>query len=215
MDKVSVLCSRDSRILHDFSRLSLEELKDRSFLFMPLPFLRAYLNANVSKEIDKDHLIIEYAAARFKEGRPCSEQDIEKLFELTKQVDSTFLRRTAIPSLSIAVRYEDIAPIRKSRIVSLSRCVHDLLARWEVGFTLEEAVRSAYRKREFQNMIAGMLHLYSQETRQLSRSIRVFGPFRTAAGAFASSLYSSMEKTAEELASVVADTVYGRKGTGV
>lgn len=211
MDKVAILCSRDSMLLHDFSKLSLEQLKDRSFFCMPLPFLRTYMNANVGKEIDKDRLVIEYAAARFREGRTCCDHDIGEMFELTKQVDRAFLRKVNVPSLSITIRYEDIASIRKSRIDILSRIVHDLLAQWKDGRTFENAVRAAYGKQDFQEMITEILHLYNEETRQLSNSIRVFGPFQMAVGAFAGALYRAMEQAAVDLTTSYTREIYGKE----
>lgn len=209
MDKIAILCSRDSKIMHDFSELSLEQLKDRSFFCMPLPFLRTYMNANVGKEIDKDRLIIEYAAARFREGRTCCDYEIGEMFEMTKQVDKAFLRKVNVPSLSITIRYEDIASIRKSRIDVLSRCVHDLLAHWENDLPVEDAVRSAYRKQDFHDMITEILHLYNQETKKLSNSIRAFGPFQMAVEAFAGALYRAMERAAEDLTAVYTRAIYG------
>jgi hypothetical protein len=161
-------------LMHDFSELSLEQLKDRSFYCMPLPFLRTYMNANVGKEIDKDRLIIEYAAARFREGRLCCDYDIGEMFEMTKQVDKAFLRKVNLPSLTITIRYEDIASIRKSRIDCLSRSVHDLLAHWKDDLPVEDAsgrrTASRFQIEDHQS------HLYNQETRQLSNSIPAFGP---------------------------------------
>lgn len=209
MDKVAILCSRDSMIMHEFSALSLEQLKDRSFFCMPLPFLRTYMNANVGKEIDKDRLIIEYAAARFRENRTCCDYDIVEMFDMTKQVDKAFLRKVNVPSLSITIRYEDIASIRKSRIDILSRCVHDLLAHWKDDLPVEDAVRAAYRKQDFQETIAEILHLYNQETKQLSNSLRAFGPFQMAVGAFAGALYRAMEQAAEDLTAAYTRAIYG------
>jgi len=209
MDKVAILCSRDSMIMHDFSKLSLEQLKNRSFLGMPLPFLRTYMNANVGKEIDKDRLIIEYAAALFQEGRMCCDYDIGEMFEMTKQVDKAFLRQVNVPSLSITIRYEDIASIRKSRIDCLSRSVHDLLGHWKDDLPVEDAVRAAYREQDFHDVITEILHLYNQETRQLSNSIRVFGPFQMAVDVFAGALYRAMEQAAEELTAAYTRAIYG------
>jgi hypothetical protein len=211
MDKVSILCDKDSRILHDFCTRCMDVRKGRSFLALPLPFVRTYMNANVEKEIEKDRMVIEYAASRFAEGKSCCDHEIGELFEMTKQVDKAFLRKVTVPSLSIAIRYEDIAGIRKARIDCVSRCVHDLLAHWENGRPVEDAVRSAYRMKEFRELIKEVLHLYSQETRQLSNSIRLFGPLQLAVDAFAVSLYRTMEQVAEDLAAFYTGRVYGKE----
>ncbi len=211
MDKVSLLCDKDSQLMHDFCARCMDTRKGHSFLAVPLPFVRTYMNANVEKEIEKDRLVIKYAASRFAEGKSCCDHEIGELFEMTKQVDKAFLRKVTVPSLSIEIRYEDIAGFRKARIDRVSRSVHDLLAHWKDGHPVEDAVRSAYRRRDFREMILEVLHLYNQETRQLSNSIRLFGPLQLAVDAFAVSLYRTMEQVAEELAAFYAGLVYGKE----
>lgn len=209
MNKVALLCAKDSQILHDFSKRSMDRLKDRSFVCMPLPFLRTYMNANVAKEVDKDRLIIEYAAARYREGQACCDFDIDEMFTATKQVDKAFLRKVTIPSLSIKVRYEDIEPIRKARIMRLSHCVHDLLASWKDDRPVENAVRTAYTEQAFKETMTEILHLYNLETKKLSNSIRLFGPLQMAVDAFAETLYRAMEEVTESMTESYATMIYG------
>lgn len=211
MNKVALLCAKDSLILRDFSKRSMDRLKDRSFVCMPLPFFRTYMNANVAKEVDKDRLIIEYAAARYHEGRACCDYDIEEMFNATKQVDKVFLRKVTIPSLSVKVRYEDIEAIRKARIDSISRCVHDLLASWKDDRPVEDAVRTAYTEREFKETMTEILHLYNLETKKLSGSIRLFGPLQIAVDAFAETLYRTMEEVTGTLTDSYTKMIYGKR----
>jgi hypothetical protein len=211
VDKVSLLCVKDGQILHDFSKRSIDRLKDRPIVCMPLPFFRTYMNANVAKEVDKDRLIIEYAAARHREGRACCDDDIEEMFELTKQVDKAFLRKVTIPSLSIKVRYEDIEAIRKSRINCISRCVHDLLASWKDDRPVEDAVRAAYTEQEFKGTMTEILHLYNLETKKLSNSIRLFGPLQMAVDAFAEALYRTMEEVMGSMTDSYAAMIYRKR----
>jgi hypothetical protein len=211
VDKVGILCAKDRQILHDFSKRCMEGLQGRSFVTMPLPFLRTYMNANVAKEVDKDRLIIEYAAGRFREGKACCDYDIESLFEMTKKVDKAFLRKVLVPSLSITVRYEDIEAVRKARIDCIARCVHELLASWEDEKPLEDAVRTAYTGQAFRETMTEVLHLYNRETKKLSSSIRLFGPLQMAADAFAETLYRTMEEVTESMADSFTQQIYGKR----
>lgn len=206
-----MLCSRDSQVLHEFSRRCMDILKERSLLGMPLPFLRTYLQANIQKEIDKDRLIIEFAAARHGEGRACCDFDVEEMFEMTKQVDRSFLRKVAVPSLSIQVRYDEIAAIRKARIDCIARTVHDLLAHWPDGAAMEDAVRASFGSAEFRGVVREFLHLYNLETRRLSGSIRLFGPLQMAADAFTGSLFRIMEEVSAVLTEEYVRDIYGQK----
>lgn len=211
MDKVGILRAKDRQILQDFSRRCMEGLQARSLVSLPLPFLRTYMNANVAKEVDKDRLIIEYAAGRFREGKACRDHDIEKMFELTKEVDKAFLRKVTVPSLSIKVRYEDIEAVRKARIDCIARFVHELLASWEDEKPLEDAVRTAYTGQAFRERMTEVLHLYNRETRVLSNSIRLFGPLQMAVDAFAETLYRTMEEVTESMAGSYAQQIFGKR----
>lgn len=189
----------------------MDGMKDRSLACMPLPFLRTYMQANVQKEADKDRLIIEYAAARHGAGRRCCDFDIEELFEMTKQVDRSFLRKVTIPSLSIKVRYDDIAAIRKARIDCIARAVHDLLSHWAGDAPLEDAVRSAYGGNEFRETMKEFLHLYNLETKQLSGSIRLFGPLQMAVDLFTNTLFRIMEEVSDTMIDEYLKDIYGRR----
>ncbi len=211
MNKTSILCSRDSDILHDFSKRCVDRLLDRSVAGMPLPFVRTYMNANVEKEVNKDCMIIEHAVSRHHEGSECCDYDIEELFDMTKRVDKAFLRKVTIPSLSVKIRYEDIAAIRKARIDLLSRVVHALLESWKGDDPIEDAVRSAYGPREFREVMTDILHLYNLETKNLGRSISLFGPLRVAVNAFAEMLYRTMEEVMTQMVDEYVKSVYGRR----
>lgn len=208
MNKTGILCSKDSDILHDFSKRCVDRLLNGLIAGMPLPFFRTYMMANVEKEVNKDCIIIEYVAFHYHDGSRCSDYDIEELFDLTKQVDKDFLRKVTIPSLSIKIRYEDIASIRKARIDLVSKVVRALLDSWKGDDPIEDAVRSAYGPLEFREVMTGILHLYNLETKNLGNSINLFGPLRMAVSAFTETLYRTMEEVMTEMVDAYVKALY-------
>ncbi len=211
MDKVALLCEKDSEMMQEFSRRALERLTGHSLFSIHLPFLSDYLEANVMKEVEKDRLIIEHAAGAFAAGVSSSALDVDDIFEKTKTVDRAFVSRLLIPSLAITVKYEDIAGVRKLRIARLTRTVYDLLAGWRDASSIAEAVKLTYCEQEFREVILDVLHLYSLETRLLGRSIRFFPPFNRALNQLAETLFETMEKAAVEMSIAYAKKVYGQE----
>ena len=207
MDKIGILCDNDRVMMHEFSRLSLARIGGRSLLSAALSFFSSYMEANVKKETDKDRLIIEEAADAFEAGRPACDLDLEDVFEKTKKIDKAFLDNLMVPSFSLSVHYGDFVDIRIQRIWRISRTVYDLLGKWPDGATFADAAKKTYAEKEFKDIIAEILHLYSLETRMLGDAVR--SPFRRAIGAYVETLYHAMEETVDDLANDYAKKIYG------
>ena len=207
MDKVGILCEKDSIMMHEFSRLSLDRIKGHSLLSVAISFFSSYMEANVRKEVEKDRLIIKEAAAAFEAGRPACDLDLEDIFEKTKKVDKEFLDNLMIPSFSFSVRYSDFADIRIQRIWRISRSVYALLGKWPDGAPFADAAKKAYAGKTFKELIVEILHLYNLETRMLGDAIR--SPFHKAISAYVEALFQAMEETTEEMASDYTKKIYG------
>ena len=207
MDRVGILCEKDSVMMHEFSRLSLDRIKGHSLFSVTISFFSSYMDANVKKEVEKDRLIIEEAAAAFEAGRPACDLDLEDIFEKTKKVDKEFLDNLMIPSFSFSVRYSDFADIRIRRIWRIARSVYALLGKWQDGAPFAEAAKKAYTGKAFKDLIVEILHLYNLETRMLGDAIR--SPFRKAINAYVEALFHAMEETTEEMASGYTKKIYG------
>lgn len=207
MDKVGILCEKDSVMMHEFSRLSLDRIKGHSLLSVTISFFSSYMEANVRKEVEKDRLIIKEAAAAFEAGRPACDLDLEDIFEKTKKVDKEFLDNLMIPSFSFSVRYSDFADIRIQRIWRISRSVYALLGKWPDGAPFADAAKKAYAGKTFKELIVEILHLYNLETRMLGDAIR--SPFHKAISAYVEALFQAMEETTEEMASDYTKKIYG------
>ncbi len=207
MDRIGQLCNADSDMMHEFSRRSIARISGGPLLSVALAFFPSYLEANVGKEVEKDRLIIEEAAAAFAAGRPVCDLDLEEIFEKTKKTDKAFLDGLLIPSFTITVHYGDFADVRIRRIWRIAKTVYAVLGKWPAGATLAEAARSAYGAAEFRDLIAEILHLYSLETKTLGDAIR--SPFHAAIRASSEALFQAMEEATKELSSAYAERIYG------
>ena len=208
MDRVAILCKKDKGMMESFSRLSLRRAGHRSLLLIGLPFFSSYLEANVKKEVDKDRLIIETTAQEYFAGKPRCELDLEDMFERTKQVDKAFLSSLMIPSFSFHVRYSDFADIRIQRIWLISKTVYALLAKWPETASFANAVRNAYSGGQFKERLTDILHLYNEETKILSKSLRL-GPLNNAVGAYAETMYQAMEEITMKITERYTKKIYG------
>jgi hypothetical protein len=208
MDKVGVLCVKDKAMLVEFSSRVLQRISGRT-LFLHLPFITDYLEANVRKEAEKDRIIIAHAAAAFPSCAGDEALVVDSLFEETKSVDAAFVKTLLIPSIAITVRYEDIADIRKKRIQRLLKGVYKLLAQWEEAVSFEECVRKAYSERRFKEDLGEMLHLYSLEIRSLNNSIRFLSPLKGAVNFFADALFDAMQAASTGLVRDCGKKIFG------
>jgi len=211
VDKIEVLCDEDKAMLSEFSRRALEHITGRSLNSLHLPFITGYVTANVMKEVEKDRIIIEHAAAAFAANTSVEHLDVDAVFERTKTVDRTFVKGLLIPSLAVNIRYEDIADIRKKRIRCLSQAVFDVLKNWDDAVSFKTTVRQTWSKQEFNTVVAEILHLYNEETRMLSNSVKFFHPFNKALNFFADPIFDAMEDAAEELTAEYGSKIFGEE----
>ncbi|HXY62081.1 MAG TPA: hypothetical protein VEJ22_04045 [Nitrospirota bacterium] len=209
MDRVAILCDKDKNMMYSFSRRSLNRAAEHPLKLASLPFFSTYMDANVRKEVDKDRLIIEVAAGKYYKGKPVCDLDLEDVFEKTKHIDKVFLNHLIIPAISFHVRYSDFADIRIQRIWLISKTVYALLANWPASGTFTDAVRFAYTGTKFKARLMEILHLYNEETRILSNSLRLFGPLNKAVATYAEAMYKAMEEITGEITDVYTKKIYG------
>ena len=207
MDKTGILCDRNSEMLHEYARRCMKQITGHAL--PSASFVASYLEANIAKEADKDKLIIEHAASAVASGKRMENADIENIFQRTKEVDHEFVKKLLLPSLSINVHYDEIGPVRKERIAFLSRAVEDVLNSWGAAPDFSGAVKKTCDRNRFRYTIATLLHLYNEETRMLSGSIRFLPPFNKAMDLFIETLVETMEDVKEDLADACTISVFG------
>ncbi len=194
------LCDHDKGMMLEFSGLCVRRLGRYLPLKFFLSLFQHVLDANVLKEIEKDRLVIEHAADRFKTGMDRDDVAVDELFEKTKGIDEEFIRKLSTPMLSIEVRYEDFAEIRKKRILSFVDIVFDVMGKWQDALSFTDNMKNTYAENNYREVLREVLHLYNVETRMLSNSFTFFGPAGRVKDLFAEKLFTTMEKTAEDIA---------------
>jgi len=209
---VGALCDHDKGMMLEFSGVCVRRLGRHLPLKFFLSLFQHVLDANVLKEIEKDRLIMEHAATGFERGMDRTAVAVDELFERTKGIDEEFIRKLSTPLVTIEVRYEDFAEIRKKRIVSFVDMVFDVMGKWEDVLSFADNVKNTYAEKNFREVLREVLHLYNIETRMLSHSFTFFGPAGRVKDLFSEKLFATMEKTAEDIAAEYTRKVYDDKG---
>jgi hypothetical protein len=131
---------------------------------------------------------------------------------MTIKVDDEFVSKLSNPLFSVVIRYDDFAEIRKKRIAAFVNMVFDLLRNWQDGFPFPNIVKTTFEEEGYRKVLKEVLHLYNVETRMLSNSFTFHGPAGKVKDLFAEKLFTTMEKTAGEIALKYSSRVYADKG---
>jgi hypothetical protein len=212
VNRLDVLIRKDSEMMHEFSSRCLARIETRRTMKLLLAPFQRFLKANVAKEIEKDRLIIEYAVSAFHKGTDLGAVNREEIFEKTKLMDAAFIKKVPVPLISIDVRYQDFAEIRKRRIELLSGTVYDLSKNWKEKITFPALVRETYTSKRFGETITEILHLYNLETRELGGSIKLPPPLGRATAHFVGALYTIMEEVAAQISREYTEKIFGPSG---
>jgi hypothetical protein len=195
-------------MMMDFSRRCVARLNSHPPLKLFLSPFQGLLDANVRKEIEKDHLVMQYASAAFEKGSSRSDIDLEGLFESTKKIDTAFVSKFSNPFISIRIRHDDFAEIRKKRISAFVDMVFDLLGNWQEQSAFPHIIRQTYTEESYRSVLSRILHLYNVETKLLGNSITGRGPAAIITGVFAEKLFSTMELLSGEIAADYAQRIF-------
>ena len=210
MDKVRVLCAMSGAMMQEFSTRTAARLGDYTLFRLLLPAFRAFLDINVRKEIEKDHLVILHAAAAQRAGSAPQEADIQRLLQQAREIDRQFLQQATVFPVSIHIEYRDIEQFRRRRIERLLELAGRLLAQWEATPRFRAAVASLYAPDEFQARLREILELYSAETKMLSRSVHIPQIFNFARDSLSETVHTVMVSVAQGLAGELTHKVYRR-----
>lgn len=198
------LARLNGRILHAYSRRTIAALRAVLPLRLALPHLESVLALNVSKEIEKDTLVIRSAREPASADTADWNDVLAQLLQATKDIDRRFLTRVGRFPVEIVVRYEDIAPIRALRIKLLHDAATKILAARNTQRHLGHAVHASYSREEFAQLLYELFRLYAEETRSLSRSVRLPGPLVPLRELIGQELLNVMTRVARTLATEIA-----------
>lgn len=198
----------NGRILHVYSRRTTTALRAALPLRLALPHLEPVLALNVEKEIEKDLLVILRARALVAEAPADWNEVLPQLLQATKEIDRAFLARVGRFPVEIVVRYEEIAPIRARRMRLLFDASLKILSVGNRPYPLRSAIQSAFSQDEFARLLYESFRLYAEETRCLSRSVRLPGPLALLRDLVAQELLNIMLRVAQPLAKEIADASF-------
>ena len=208
MQRARSLARLNGRILNVYSQRTTTALRAALPLRLALPHLEPVLVLNVAKEVRKDTLVILRAHELAAENPPdCS--DIQpQLLQATKEIDRMFLARVGSFPVEIVIRYEEIAPIRARRMKLLYDAAQKILAARKGDLHLRDAMHASFSRNEFTHLLEELFRLYAEETRSLSRSVRLprlLVPLRELIG---QELLNVMIRVARPLAAEIAGTTF-------
>jgi hypothetical protein len=133
--------------------------------------LEPFLAENVEKEVRKDALAIQRAAAALAAGAPPGADAARELLAAARVIDREFLSRVGAFALRIDIRYEAIEPLRLRRLELGLDTACRILEGWGRGRPLRET----FAVEELERRLLEILRLYAQETLALSDGVRLPG----------------------------------------
>jgi hypothetical protein len=202
------LARLNGRILDIYSRRTTTALRAALPLRLALPHLEPVLALNVAKEVQKDTLVILRAGDVTAKSPPDWNEVLPLLLQATKDIDRLFLARVGNFPVEIVIRYEEIAPIRTRRIKLLYDAARKTLAGENSGGRLRSAMHASFTRDEFAQLLYELFRLYAEETRSLSRSVRLPALLVPLRELIAHELLNVMLRVARPLAQELAAMLY-------
>ncbi len=211
MDRADVLVALDRKILEAYSRRTIMTLRAILPLRLALPHIEPVLARNVSKEIQKDALVIRRAGEAVVAGVSPNGEALHTLLDATREIDRAFLTQVGSLPIKIIVHYEEIMPIRMKRIERLSDAAYRVLDRWQRQSGIRAAIQASYSRVELERLLYDLLQLYASETRILSRSVRLPALLAPIRERIAKSLHGIMDDKARQLSAELTSVVYSAR----
>ncbi len=197
-------------MLRAFSRGTSEALKKHTLFQLLLPPFQSFLDANVKKEEKKDILVISSAYQAKQEGKPLEEIPIAPLLQKARKIDQEFFQQTSALPISIEIEYGEIEKIRRQRMEQLLGAAYRLFQQWGKTPRIRTVFARLYSRNQFLTWLGGILHLYNQETRILSHSVRMPHLIGVARDKLSDTIYSVMEDVSQQLVIELTRIMYRR-----
>jgi len=184
-------------VLREFSRRTTAALHDAlpRPLRIALPVLEPFLADNVAKEIRKDSLTIERAAAALAAGTPPGPEAARALLADAREVDRRFLAGLGDFPARLDIDYARVEPVRLRRMQLGLATAYRALAAWRVRRRLKDE----FPPREYATILRSLLGLYIEETLALSESVRLPGLLSPLRRRLAERIGGAMRDAAESM----------------
>ena len=171
MDHASALAILNAKVLKAYSARTVAGLRARLPLQLTLPYLEPLLALNVEKEAQTDRVTIRYAAAAAARGVAPLREVANEILEASKTIDAGFLQSAEQFPVRVRIRYEEIEPLRLSRIRYVLDTAYRILSAWQERVRFRAALRKCYPQSDFELVMNVIMDLYARETRALSHSL--------------------------------------------
>lgn len=208
MKRAHSLARLNGRILNVFSQRTTTALRAALPLRLALPHLEPVLALNVIKEVRKDTLVILRARELSVESALTWSEVLPPLLQATKEIDRLFLARVGKFPVEIVIRYEEIAPIRAQRMKLLFEAAQKIHTTRDIRYPMRGALQATFSRDEFAQLLYELFRLYAEETRSLSRSVRLPGPLALLRELIAQELLNVMLSVARPLALEIAAAAF-------
>lgn len=195
-------------MLEQFSQRTIQSLKQQTLFRLILGPLQRFLESNVNKEVEKDRQTILLAASLVRDEKYPTQQDVQRLLDLARDIDQAFLHEAVIFSGKVTIHYQEIEPIRQQRIQCLLNETHQLLRQWQTMSCLRNALAVLYEPEQYQKLVYDILHLYCLETKALSHAIRLPALLSFASESLTQTIYVAMEAEARQLSAELVGRLY-------
>jgi len=199
-------------MMEEFSKRTTENLNDYKLFNLMLPTFKSFLSVNLEKEVEKDSLVINFAASAEATGRPPDQSGIRQLLLKAREIDQVFVQKTSIFPITINIRYHDIERFRQQRIELQLNEAYQLFTQWKYPSSLRATITELHTRKQFRSLLSEVLHLYSLETQMLSNSIQIPRILSLARDSLGQMLYNSMERSIVGIATDFSEKIYIRHG---
>ncbi len=208
MRQARSLARLNGRILNAFSQRTTTALRAALPLRLSLPHLEPVLALNVDKEVKKDTLVILRARELMNAGALDWNEVLPQLLQATREIDRLFLSSVGAFPVDIVIRYEEIAPIRARRMKLLYDAALKITTARDSERRLRGAMRATFSRDEFGQLVHELFRLYADETRSLSRSVRLPGLLVPLRELIAQELFNVMLRIARPLSIEIAEAAF-------
>ena len=194
----------NGRLLGEFSSRTTARLRASLPLRLALPAIEPLLAENVAKEIRKDALVVRFAAQSLASPAAPEGDEAGRLLAQAREIDRQFLARAGGLPLRLDIPYARIEPLRRRRIALGLELARRVLANWEQGGRLRDALPAD----ALEQRLRALLTLYCEETAELARGVRASGPLSALRERAADRLRATMTEVAAQLARDAARAVH-------
>ncbi|MFV1977538.1 MAG: hypothetical protein ACC651_17495 [Candidatus Scalindua sp.] len=177
---------------------------------MMLPPFQSFLDLNVTKEEKKDNFVISTAYHAIQEGKSLKEITIAPLLQEARKIDQKFLQQTFLLPISINIQYQEVEQIRRQRMELLLCAAYHLFEQWGNKPDIRSTFSKLFNQDQFSEWLYKILHLYNQETKILSHSVRLPSLLGLARNKLSNTIYSIMEDVSQQLITELTQIIYRR-----